>query len=143
MNKVCYTCKKLKENKFFGVENRSKDKLQSSCKECKREYDNIYHKKRNSLSLEKKKISQNLRYDSIRIFIYKYLQSHGCVRCKEKRIAALDFHHLKDKLFNISNFKGKSLENVEIEINKCIVLCSNCHRVETAIDLNWYSYMKE
>lgn len=46
-----------------------------------------------------------------------------------KCIEALDFHHLdpKDKDFNISG-GTRSFEKLKPEIDKCILVCSNCHR---------------
>lgn len=55
-----------------------------------------------------------------------------CARCPEDHIAVLDFHH-KDpshKEFNISNAIRSCYNKQRIldEIDKCEVLCSNCHR---------------
>ena len=49
----------------------------------------------------------------------------GYSRCKQ----ALEFHHLKpdEKLFCIGT-TGRSWEQVATEVDKCILLCSNCHR---------------
>lgn len=55
-----------------------------------------------------------------------------CSRCGyNKSVAALEFHH-KDptqKDFGIAS-KGytRSWEKVKIELDKCIMLCANCHR---------------
>lgn len=48
----------------------------------------------------------------------------------DKCIDALEFHHLdpKEKEFGISNGNIKSLEKLKKEADKCILLCSNCHR---------------
>lgn len=57
----------------------------------------------------------------------------GCCQiCGYKRcIEALEFHHLdpKQKDFGISH-KGytRSWEKVKEEVEKCILLCANCHR---------------
>jgi len=47
-----------------------------------------------------------------------------------KYVGALEFHHMfDDKEFGISQ-RGhtKSWDNLKNELNKCILLCSNCHR---------------
>jgi hypothetical protein len=55
-----------------------------------------------------------------------------CEKCGyDKCVAALDFHHLdiNEKQFNISK-KGLTLsvEKMKKEVDKCILLCANCHR---------------
>jgi len=45
-------------------------------------------------------------------------------------IDALEFHH-KDpssKDFSIAKARNRSLERILIEVSKCVLLCSNCHR---------------
>jgi hypothetical protein len=59
----------------------------------------------------------------------------GCSRCGYKlHPAALEFHHVEDKKYNISRSVrvGVSREALDKEIKKCIILCANCHRVEHA-----------
>jgi hypothetical protein len=54
-----------------------------------------------------------------------------CEKCGyHKCNRALEFHHLnsKEKEFTISGYKILSWDKVKIELNKCILLCSNCHR---------------
>lgn len=55
-----------------------------------------------------------------------------CEQCGyDKCIAALEFHHLDPliKEFSISSDGyGKSWEKIKIELDKCDLLCSNCHR---------------
>ena len=54
-----------------------------------------------------------------------------CILCGYDRcIKALDFHHLnpKEKDFSISKNCNKAWDKVKIELDKCILVCSNCHR---------------
>lgn len=60
-----------------------------------------------------------------------------CVKCGyNKYIGALDFHHLnpKEKDFSIASIKQYAFsEKIRNELDKCILLCSNCHREEHAV----------
>lgn len=38
----------------------------------------------------------------------------------------LHFHHLRDKIFILSE-RGRTLEEMRREAEKCILLCPNCH----------------
>ena len=53
-----------------------------------------------------------------------------CIKCGyNKYDGALDFHHLdpSKKDFSISKRKNCSLETIKSELDKCILLCRNCH----------------
>ena len=55
-----------------------------------------------------------------------------CEKCSYDRcIDALEFHHVDPsrKDFNISS-KGytRSWDRVKLELDKCMILCANCHR---------------
>ena len=61
-------------------------------------------------------------------FIDNYKLSKGCSVCGYNKCArALDFHHNGDKEFNISQTREISLDRIKIEMDKCIILCANCH----------------
>ena len=55
-----------------------------------------------------------------------------CDRCDyDKCSRALEFHHIdpSTKLFSISqDGKTRAWETVKSEIDKCVLLCANCHR---------------
>ena len=65
----------------------------------------------------------------------------GYDRC----VAAMDFHHVdpKEKDFNISKMKSNLTQAIKDELDKCILLCSRCHReVEdgfTELPTSWRS----
>jgi len=65
----------------------------------------------------------------------QYKSTLKCARCSEWRPECLSFHHVDESLkeFNISEAarSGRSIDKIKEEINKCIVLCHNCHAVET------------
>ena len=69
--------------------------------------------------------------------IYEYVQDIKnqlcCVDCGGRHPAILQFHHLnaEEKMFNIADAvrNGTSLDRIKKEIEKCIVLCANCHAI--------------
>ena len=53
-----------------------------------------------------------------------------CERCGYNKCnRAVEFHHLdpSKKDFGISNHINRNIEELKSEIDKCILLCSNCH----------------
>jgi hypothetical protein len=56
-----------------------------------------------------------------------------CVYCGyNKNNSALEFHHLDptQKDGNWTEMRKKSWDKIKKELDKCILLCSNCHREE-------------
>lgn len=54
-----------------------------------------------------------------------------CAKCGySKCLAALEFHHLdgSTKESTISNLRNRSEEVLKLEVEKCVLLCANCHR---------------
>lgn len=52
-----------------------------------------------------------------------------CSICNEDAKCCLEFHHLEDKLYNISQAVNHIPTDLFIlELNKCICICSNCHK---------------
>ena len=63
-----------------------------------------------------------------------YLRAHPCVDCGETDVLVLEFDHQRDKLFNISwGLAEKPWAKIQLEIDKCQVVCANCHRRRTAM----------
>lgn len=54
-----------------------------------------------------------------------------CIKCGWiGNQAALQFHHLKGKDFTIGNVANKSWNSIKSEIERCVLLCANCHMIE-------------
>ena len=53
-----------------------------------------------------------------------------CIKCGETRYYLFDFHHRnpEEKDYSISDHSRAKLETIKAEIDKCDVLCANCHR---------------
>ena len=60
-------------------------------------------------------------------------RSSGCTDCGENNPIVLDFDHIRDKKYNISRMihDGFSWKAIVKEMEKCEVVCANCHRIRT------------
>ncbi len=68
-----------------------------------------------------------------RQFLWDYKEAHPCTHCGNSDPRCLDFHH-RDPTTKFFTVGREGLiypqKRVEEEIDKCDVLCANCHRVE-------------
>lgn len=82
----------------------------------------------------KKQAWQTKRRLELRKMMRELKAKLRCSRCGESHPACLEFHHRKGtkKEMNISDMltKGWGPKKIQEEINKCDVLCSNCHKKE-------------
>lgn len=113
-----------KKNKKWREEN--KDKISKSILHWRKKYPEkhkAYIKKWNETVLKKRKELKNkLRED----------MGNKCSKCGYNDVPEiLHFHHLRNKSFNIGSYKRYSLEKIKEEAKKCILLCPNCHAIET------------
>lgn len=64
----------------------------------------------------------------------EYKKKFSCAKCGEADPRCIDFHHINqdEKIKNVSvlGHAGQYKKALK-EIEKCIALCSNCHRKET------------
>ena len=81
-----------------------------------------------------KRADKNARRKSIRQWLEDYKKELVCVRCGFADFRALEFHHTSrgQKDFNVADMlrNGASIQSIKREIDKCVVLCSNCHQIE-------------
>ena len=91
---------------------------------CSREW--YARNKQNEVERARKRKQQLLEW------IQTFKTALKCLRCPENHPACLDFHHRNpnEKDISISNAVANGWSKLRIlkEIDKCDVLCANCHR---------------
>jgi hypothetical protein len=97
-------------------------------------YNRLYYQ-RNREQLLKNQAEKNKRFaENRRKWLVNYKKTLKCVRCEESHPATLTFHHKNnsEKSFEIGNaLKLRvGLKRLLAEIEKCEVLCANCHAKE-------------
>lgn len=125
---LCKDCMKI-ESKYI-LKNRRKNKLchscgrkslleKTQCKKCKDR--DVARVVKHRIELKKKCVS--------------YLGGQ-CVDCgiTSKHYSIYDFHHIDPSNKNITINKLLSIkpkwETLKAELDKCVLLCSNCHRIK-------------
>lgn len=134
--KICSKCKIEKSELEFNKRKSSKDGLNSYCKDCNKENLKTHYQQNKEQYYKKSKDY----FKSLQEWFVEYKSTLQCSNCSECRHWVLDFHHtdptMKDG--NISDLLNTSSKKKIIEeVEKCIVLCSNCHR-----DLHYQEKLK-
>lgn len=126
--KKCSKCKEDKELLNFYLREKNSNKYSNECKLCQKITTHNSYLKHKEKIIEKTLKNKKETKD----WFYNLKSKLKCEKCGFSNYIALDFHHLdpskKDRgipyLLSTCN-KKKILK----EIEKCIVLCSNCHRI--------------
>lgn len=125
--KVCPRCKVNRSENEWSKSSSRKDGLQVYCKVCQKSINSDHYK--NSYKEKQVEINRSNRA-ALRDRVNSY-KAVGCCYCQEKDPCCLDFHHVDDnKEAGVSKLVNSqaSWDLIECEMNKCIVVCSNCHR---------------
>ena len=104
--------------------------------EYKREYARVWRKQNKEFVRDYNKSRYANSLERVRSFKRSYIEYMGseCVMCgllfDGKNAAVFDFHHV-DPSQKECNFGGnnRKLETVKTELDKCVLVCSNCHRL--------------
>ena len=120
--KFCNTCNEPKPRSSFYRNVTKSDGFRDECKIC--------YKEKNGENLRSRTAQRRL--DHKRWLREEVLSKRSCTECGENHPATLDFHHRdpSTKVDEVSNMIGEliNLEKVKLEIEKCDILCANCHR---------------
>ncbi|MGG2357294.1 hypothetical protein ACE4Z2_24950, partial [Salmonella enterica] len=86
----------------------------------------IAHKK--NVAIRNKRI-----VDELKQVVHEYKMSHPCEKCGFDHPGALQFHHLdqddKECEVSVLIIRKVSVQRIMQEIEKCQVLCANCHSI--------------
>lgn len=131
--KICTKCKKEKELTVFSKRSVAKNTYAPWCKECFAEYDR--NRWNNGDSVRKIRNKKNIIRRN-RVRLWELLTSSSCMDCSDSDPVILEFDHREpeQKLHNISEMLSSALswKRIQAEIDKCDIVCANCHRRRTA-----------
>jgi len=110
---------------------KDRDKRQTYQRQYTQKY---YQKNRDSIRVQTAK-----RKKDIKSWFAAYKRLQSCVQCSESHPSCLEFHHVDPnglvdptmrKYAAISTLVGsaRGIKTIKRELEKCQVLCANCHR---------------
>lgn len=107
---TCITCKRTLPKSDFHFD-KTNNRHRSYCKICD-------HARVKAHQHRRKQEAINYKGGACQICGYKKYQG------------ALDFHHIdpSQKDFTLATYSVYNLERIKKELDKCILVCSNCHR---------------
>lgn len=137
--KTCCQCGEDLPRSEFNKRKRSKDGLQPQCRNCQRKY---YRENRDHIRKLIRDVKEKLKEEQAQLIV-SYLHEHPCVDCGETDIVVLEFDHCRgEKRMNVTTMIGAyATSTVMKEIEKCDVVCSNCHTRRTAKRAGWPRFL--
>lgn len=127
--KRCSKCHKEKDISEFHWSIKGV-KRNSECKTCKADYLADYYERTKPERLKYNWDRQQRKREEARAFVEEYKRNHPCMDCGITDTMVLSFDHVRGKKkMDISQMvnQGYSLEAIQAEIEKCEVVCLNCH----------------
>lgn len=124
--RTCTKCKQEKPLRDFGRKASRSDNTHPWCKDCNRNEARQFYKDHPDPYKKRAKEHKKRLASHLLEFANNLKIERGCFFCQENTLCVLDFHHV---------IKGSpvtretnSLISFQTEINKCIIVCANCHR---------------
>ena len=129
--KKCSNCKQYKPLNQFNKNKSRGDGLHTECKDCKKKRKDLYYKNNKEKFLgyaarKRRKIKSAIND----------LKNKPCLDCRQSFPSyVMQFHHRNpdEKEFDVARAVGSSLslERILKEIEKCDLLCANCHAIRS------------
>lgn len=136
-SKVCSKCGLSKSLLEFYIRKKHREgEYYERCKECFKERGRKYYHSNHERQLKLANLRNRRTKDKRRILLAE-LKDRPCADCGKKYPPwVMDFDHREDelKIGSISRltFWSKSkFDKILLEINKCDLVCANCHRQRT------------
>lgn len=131
MMKICSKGNHEVDEQFFSKRTGSKDGLMSWCKPCVALYERDRYQNGDRIRKERNRKAQ---LERTREQYWQFLCSSKCLDCGSRDPEVLECDHREPdkKSFDVSAMLySYSWFNIKKEIDKCDIVCSNCHKKRT------------
>lgn len=135
---LCRSCKKGKPEEEFAWRNKARGERQRYCKECKKVYNAAWYATHKDEQVARVAV-RGAEWRRMASDIIAWYKDQPCTDCKRRYPPyVMDFDHRdgNTKVNNVAGMRGWPLKKLVAEIEKCDVVCSNCHRIRTHLRLH-------
>lgn len=130
IEKKCSMCKSVLPVEHFHLNKAKKDGRAGCCKECQKAVSRKHYEANKQAYFDRNQ--QVRRRQKERLLEIK--SQSPCRDCGQTfHPFIMEFDHLSadDKTFSIGRRGSKSNKQIQTEIDKCDLLCANCHKLRT------------
>lgn len=138
--RTCTKCGVEKAAEEFPWKNSKKGKRHAVCKSCTAVRSNNWYYANREHHLQNVMNHTLNNRQRLKDYVGDYLSRNPCVVCGETDPVVLEFDHIQGKHAAISELirLNVPLPRLQEEIEKCQVLCCNCHKRKTAKERGSY-----
>jgi hypothetical protein len=130
----CCRCGEIKPEEEFAWRRRRKLQRDTYCRPCRSVYGREHYLANRQHYIDQAKIVRQKQALERTRWLLAYFEEHPCTDCGVRDPLVLEFDHLRNKAFNIGEgFAERVWKTILEEIEKCEVVCANCHRRRTAL----------
>ena len=132
MEKFCKGCDQVKLISEFGINKTKSDGRQSQCKECRNKYGALWYQENSAVHKKRAEASRKRSTKRNNQALWELLKDASCSDCGLVDPLVMEFDHRDEKDMNIADMRRSySLDKIIDEIEKCDIVCANCHRRRT------------
>jgi hypothetical protein len=129
----CYRCGETKPIGEFSWRNKAKGRRDSFCRPCRSAYGKEHYAANKQRYIDQAAVVKQRLVRDRWVYLIEFFQSNPCADCGELDPLVLEFDHVAEKSFNIgAALRDRNWQSILDEIDKCEVVCANCHRRRTA-----------
>jgi hypothetical protein len=132
-SRKCGRCGQVKPLEEFAWRRIKRGQRDNMCAPCRSAYGREHYLANRQKYIDAEARRKRARAETRTRYLIKYFSGHPCADCGETDPLVLEFDHLRDKRFEVTNqFASRNWQEILDEIAKCEVVCANCHRRRTA-----------
>ncbi len=127
--KTCSKCQTAKPIDEFNSRNRKNNIRHSYCRDCGKAFTQTHYREN-----KRQYLDRNLRAYTKRREFVREVKSRPCADCGiQYPYYVMDFDHRngEEKKCELNRVNQITMRSLKLEIEKCDVVCSNCHRERT------------